>query len=497
LTALSEPPVLSRRTGRRSRGASEWALIAALALYAAIFLVTLRHSFLQDTWLGIVTGRDVWHSGIPRHETLTALAQGRRWVDQQWLSQLAMYTVQRVGGLGLLGVVHVALTAGSVAAATVAARRLGASAASVILILPPCALLVLGGGFEVRTQAYAYPFFVAVLYLLSSDSRSPSRRIYWTLPLLVLWANLHGSASLGAGLVALRGLTLAWERRSVRTRPLVLICGAPLCLLATPYGMAVIDYYHDTLFNGQFRKLVTEWRPVTDTEILAVPFFVVAGILLWSIGRNAGRLTAWERWALIALMAAGVTALRNVTWFALAALIFGAVSIDAGVRRRMGERDLTRLRFNRLLAVCAAVAVVAQAIITLTAADSRFTDRYPDGALAAVRSATAADGALRVYSDEKYSDWLLWRDPALRGRVAYDARFELLTHTELKRVAELGSVIGLDWKRNARGYRLMVLDEAGTARAAKALQREPGVRTLFRGDNTLVLLRRPDQARLP
>jgi hypothetical protein len=497
LTAVSEPPVLSSRPARRSRGASEWALIAALALYAAIFLATLRHSFLQDTWLGLVTGRDVWHSGIPRHETLTGLSQGRTWVDQQWLSQLAMYTVQRVGGLGLLGVVHVALSGGAVAGAAAAARRLGASAASVILILPPCALLVLGAGFEVRTQAYAYPFFIAVLYLLARDSRSPSRQVYWTLPLLVVWANVHGSASLGAGLVALRGLTLAWERRSVFARPLALVCAGPLCLLATPYGTAMVDYYRHTLFNGQFRKLVTEWRPVTDTEILAVPFFVLAGVLLWAIGRNAGRLTAWERWALIALMAGGITALRNVTWFALAALVLGALAIDAGVRRRMGERDVTRLRFNRLLAVCAAIAVVAQTIMTLAARDTRFTDRYPDGALAAVRSATTADGALRVYADEKYADWLLWRDPALRGKVAYDARFELLTHTELKRVAELGGVIGLDWKRNARGYGLLVLDEAGTERTAKAFQREPGVRTLFHGDDALVLLRRPDQSRLP
>jgi hypothetical protein len=497
LTAVSEQPVVSRRPARRSRGASEWALIAAVALYAAIFLTVLRHSYLQDTWLGLVTGRDVWHSGIPRHETLTALAQGRRWVDQQWLSQLAMYTVERIGGLGLLGVVHVVLSAGAVAGAVVAARRLGASAASAILILPPCALLVLGAGFEVRTQAYALPLFVAVLYLLSRDSRAPTRQVYWVLPLLLLWANVHGSASLGAGLVALRGLTLAWERRSLLRRPLVLMCAGPLCLLATPYGTRMVDYYHDTLFNGQFRKLVTEWRPVSDTEILAVPFFVVAGILLWAIGRNAGRLTAWERWALIALMAAGVTALRNVTWFALAALVLGAVAIDPGIRRRMGERDVTRLRFNRLLAVCAAVAVGAQAIITLAAKDSRFTDRYPDGALAAVRSATTADPALRVYADEKYADWLLWRDAALRGKVAYDARFELLTHTELKRVAELGGVIGLDWKRNARGYRLLVLDEATTDRTVKAFKREPGVRTLFEGDDALVLLRRADQASRP
>src|SRR5690348_12278590 len=86
LTAVSAPPVDTRRNERASTGPSLWALFAGLALYAAIFLATIRHSFLQDTWLGLVTGREVWQSGIPHHEPLTSLAHGRDWVDQQWLS---------------------------------------------------------------------------------------------------------------------------------------------------------------------------------------------------------------------------------------------------------------------------------------------------------------------------------------------------------------------------------------------------------------------------
>jgi len=494
LTAVTDQPAVSRRLTHRRVGASEWALLAALALYTAIFLATVRHGFLQDTWLALVTGSDVWHHGIPAHETLTVIPRGRDWVDQQWLSQAAMYAVQRVGGLGLLGVVHVVLSAGAVAACAVVARRLGASAASVILILPVCALLVLGAGFEVRTQAYAYPLFVAVLFLLAADSRAPSNRVLWTLPVLVVWANVHGSASLGAGLVALRGLTLAWEQRGLSRRALALIIGAPLSLLVTPYGLDMVGYYQDTLFNSQFRKIVTEWRPVSDTEILAVPFFILVGVLLWALGRNRGALTLWERLALIVLAAMGVTALRNVTWFALTALVLGSLAIDPGIRRRMGDRDVTRLRFNRGLALAALLGVLALTIATLTADDKRFTSGYPEGALAAVRAVTARDPGVRVYAQEKYADWLLWRDAALRGRVAYDARFELLTHEELKRVARLTGVVTLGWKRNARGYRLLVLDTSRSDNAADAFLREPGIRTLFKGDDALVLLRRADEA---
>src|SRR5262249_39752076 len=98
-----------------------------------------------------------------------------------------------------------------------------------------------------------------------------------------------------------------------------------------------------------------------------------------------------------------------------------------------------------------------------------------------------------VYAHEKYADWLLWRDPSLRGKVAYDARFELLTHNELKRVAELTGVVGLDWKRNANGYRVLVLNEARTDRTSQAFLAEPGIRTLFHGDDARVMLRRTGQ----
>ena len=48
---------------------------------------------------------------------------------------------------------------------------------------------------------------------------------------------------------------------------------------------------------------------------------------------------------------------------------------------------------------------------------------------AAIARAAAADPSLKVVSQEGYSDWLLWRYPALRGRIAFDIRFELLGAT--------------------------------------------------------------------
>ena len=53
-------------------------------------------------------------------------------------------------------------------------RRRGTEFSALLLVLVIGAPLVLIASLVVRTQAYAYPLFVATVYLLSSDSRSPS-----------------------------------------------------------------------------------------------------------------------------------------------------------------------------------------------------------------------------------------------------------------------------------------------------------------------------------
>src|SRR2546425_1806472 len=383
---------------------SDTLLLAVLGLVAVALVVLMPMTFLQDTWLALVAGRVLWHSGLPHHEVLTTYSAGSAWIDQQWLSQLAMYGLWRLGGLGLVGVVHVALIASGVAGAAVTARGLGAGAQSVMRLLPLCLWAVIFGS-QVRTQAYAYPLFVATVYLLAADSRSPSRRVYWCLPLLVLWANLHGCAILGAGLVGLRGLTFAWEHRRVLAhearswgRPLLLTVGGPLCLMVTPYGPAVVSYYHDTLLNGSFRTFITEWQPVTSVPFLAVPFFVLAAIALWSSGRHAGRTTLWERCALLALAVGGLTALRNVEWFALAALMLVSVSIDGAVRER-GRRRRVRPRVNAALAAAALLGLAIVVSGTLGRPARSFERASPRGVLDAVRSATSADPSLKVLAD--------------------------------------------------------------------------------------------------
>src|SRR5207248_1679964 len=104
----------------------------------------------------------------------------------------------------------------------------------------------------VRAQVLAIPLFVAVLWLCLDDARDGRlrARIVLVLPLLALWANLHGSVLIGSAVVAwflaVRAATSAWERSWGQAAGYAVLTVAAACaVFATPYGTHVLAYYRD------------------------------------------------------------------------------------------------------------------------------------------------------------------------------------------------------------------------------------------------------------
>ena len=459
------------------------------ALAAVVLARLLPNLVKQDTWLALTAGRLVWDHGLPHEETLTVWAQGREWIDQQWLGQLALYGLEAAGGLQLVGLVHVSLIVLTIAVALAFALRSGATSRSAAAV-GAVGLFVAMANTVVRTQALAYLLFVLVLWLLASDDRSPSRRVLLVLPLLVLWANVHGSALLGFGLVALWALA-AFIRAGrspglgpTRTRAALITLAALVCLVASPYLFDLPGYYRDILGAGAFRDLVSEWRPATLTHDW--PFFALALPALWLAANRARRLSVFEHAVLLFTFVAALGAIRNIVWFALVTMMVIPRALDAVW---VGKDAPIRRRVNVALSLTAVVVtLVALALAAARPTDS-YTASFPAGAARAVERAAGADPSLRIFANERFADWLLWESTELEGRVAFDARFELLTDSELREIASFRRREGLDWRAAADGYRLLVLDSKRERGVIRSFRREPGIRVLFRDPDVTVLLR--------
>jgi len=313
--------------------------------------------------------------------------------------------------------------------------------------------------------------------------------------LLVLWANIHGSVVLGALLATVAGVLLVVRtvRDRVRSprgqlaRGAVLAVAPCLCVFASPYGSSLFHYYGSTAFNSSFGRVVSEWQH-SWPSLMSLPFYVLAALCVWLLLRSRRLVSTFEQLALLLLFAAGVAALRNMVWFSFLALIV----LPFPLGRRLGG---VRGKESRTVKTALAAAAIAAVSVAGAAAASRpdswlTTSVYPAAAADAVGAAAATDPTARIYSDVRYADWLLWTRPELAGRIAYDARFELLSSAELERLYRLQNKLTPEWKAAVANQRLVVLPRGQGSATAKALISQDGARRIY-GDHSVVVLLRP------
>ena len=483
--ADSEPGAEPGTKSRIRRIAEEEHIVVILlAGFALIYLLVFPPALLvNDSWLTLMAGREVVENGLPSHDTLTVYGLGSVWTDQQWLAQVFAYAVHGLGGFALLSVVSCALTVGAFALAAAASRSLGAGPRAIWLLFLPV-LISAALGWSIRAQMFTLPLYTGLLWLLATEARRPTNRVWIAMPLLVLWANMHGSAALGALLVVLLGAYELVRLRAARwKRSLALIVAAPLALLVTPYGPITTGrYYHLLLIDPPFAGQVTEWNrpaPAANTAAFYVLTAMAIPLVVW--GRK--RLTGFDIAVLALTLAGALTAIRGIPWFAFACMVFVPVAIGRGLEsRRTGE---PRRGLNTAICAGLTAAILLAAGSLFLRSDAWFEDYWPASPVAAIRNELRPGD--RVFAPDRFSDWILWKIPELRGRIAYDVRFEVYDRAFFDRLGNYNWEEG-DWKSFADGYRIVLVDETNRSHTADFLK-EPGTRVIYRGDELTVIAR--------
>jgi hypothetical protein len=338
----------------------------------------------------------------------------------------------------------------------------------------------------VRAQTPALPLFAVTLWLLVDASRRGlRRRTLLVLPLLALWSNVHGSVVLGALLVVLLGLTELVRRRSVGPA-LALVIVAPLCTLASPYLWKLPAYYDLMLVSPPFKDILREWawsKPGATTLL----FYLLAAlaVVLLALARSRSRLTVFELVVIAITLVGAVQAVRGVIWFSLAAFAILPVALDGVLRRP----DVVAPRVNRTISGVAIAALVTAAVSAGFRPTSWFLEDWPRQEADAVAAATR-DPATRLFATDRHSDWLLWRLPSLRGRIAFDVRFELYDRPTLEDIVRYNGELTPDWKEIADGYDVVVLDEQKPPSHLDDFLAEPGTKLLYRDGEIAIVSRR-------
>jgi len=482
--ALPPEPERAPKGRLRRIAEEEYILVVLLAGFGLIFLLIFPPALLvNDSWLNLMAGREVVENGLPSVDELTIYGLGSTWTDQQWGAQVFMYGIYSLGGFALLSIAACAFVVGAFTLAAAASRSLGAGARAIWLLFLPV-LISAALGWSIRAQMLTLPLYTGLLWLLATQARRPTNRVWIALPILVVWANMHGSSALGAMLVMLLGLyELVRSRGRSALRSIGLIVLAPLAILVTPYGpVDTLRYYHLLIVDPPFAGQVTEWRwpePATNTAAFYVLLAMAVPIVIW--GRR--RLTLFDIGVLALTLAGALTAIRGIPWFAFACMVFVPVAIGRSLEsRKPGE---PKRGFNTVICIGLSAAIAVSAGALFFRSDSWFEDYWPTGPADAVRAELRPGD--RVFVPDRFSDWMLWKIPELRGRIAYDVRFEIYDKEFFRRLADYNWEQG-DWKSFADGYRIVLVDEDYLSHSADFLK-EAGTRVIYRGKGLTVIAR--------
>jgi hypothetical protein len=398
-----------------------WVAIAILLPAVVSLLVALP---AVDLAYQVRTGELILASGaIPRTDSFTFTVAGQPWTDQQWLAQVLLALVHRVGGWELLMVLRAALAVGAGAMLLLAARLRGATprTASILVLL---AFLVTAPSMALRPQLFAIAVFAALIALLAGRERHP--RAYLAAPLLVvLWANLHGSFVLAPALLGYAWLEDLVGHRSSRRSLGVLVAGT-LATLVNPFGPAVWVYAAGIGTSSEIAARVTEWQRTSPTTGEGALFYISVAAMVAVCWRRRGRLS-WPDLVWLAVLAfLGAWAVRGDAWWPSGALLVAAKGLaptgPAGEPRPVPRRAA---RLNALVVGVLGVAVVA-ALPWWRPADP-LTGRvglitYAPTGLTRALLARGRPGD-RVVVPQPWGSWFEWAVPD--ALYFTDSRFEL------------------------------------------------------------------------
>lgn len=269
-------------------------------------------------WLAAV-GAAIADRGLI-HSVPFASAPTSGWVNPTVLGELVFHWLWALlGDRGLVIAQVVAVLAAFAALARGLSREAsnGAAAAAVLFFVLVGSLPAV---LVARNQLFSLVLFPLLLLLLERELREPSRQIWLAVPLLALWANLHGAVLVGYVLLAVY-IVLA------RRRAFPVLIAATVALCATPELWHTPRYYAAVSKNEAARLGVGLWAPLGTSP--ADLLFVIAAVTLlaFAVVPRARRWYAWEAVAVVGLAAASVHAARLGTWLLFVAAYPAARSL--------------------------------------------------------------------------------------------------------------------------------------------------------------------------
>jgi hypothetical protein len=399
-----------------------WAALAILLPILGAFIANLSS---VDLAYHLRAGTEFLDgSGIPTRDTFTFTAAGEPWLDQQWGAQVILAVVYRLTGWIGLVVLRGALV-GALFGLLFAACRLRGADLRRAAWLTLGAFIVSAVALALRPQLFGMVLLALTLVVVAGRRRWP-RAIWLVAPIVVVWANVHGSFFLGPVVVGLAWLEDLHDRRPEARQTFVAAIVAALAAFINPFGPAVWGYALGLSTNSFVTARISEWQPTSLRTVPGMLFFGSALAVAVLLARRASAVS-WPTLAWLAIFfAIGAYAIRGVAWWPLGAAVAVAGLLARPepappVRVARGLQRVNAAIVAVLVLACAALLPAWRPIDPDLGAPVGVVGHAPPGVTTALRGITRPGD--RLFNPQPWGSWFELALPDLP--VAIDSRIEV------------------------------------------------------------------------
>ncbi|MEJ2624168.1 MAG: hypothetical protein P8Z80_06410 [Pseudolabrys sp.] len=396
----------SAERARRLAGSLSWPLAVTALLYLLLLALGTRLLNDADSYWQVALGHWIMaHGAVPHVDTFSFTMAGKPWISSEWLAQ-ALYA-EAYDLLGWTGVVVLAAAAIAAAFGLLTRFLLERLAPKPALVLVGAAFVLASSHMLARPHVLAMPVmvvWVAGLVRALDERRLPS---FVLLPLMTLWANLHGGFTFGIALLAPVGLEALLRAAPAERLTVALRWGlfgvlalAAACI--TPYGPQSILVTARVLGLGPALALIGEWQPQDFATVGGFMLCLLAGIG-FALHRGI-TLPPIRLLVLLGLLYMALSHDRNAELLGM----LGPLFIAAPLARQFGGREDTKPAAaggGRRIAPFALVAGLAVATV-----GAAYAAHYrPRAAITPARAVAAigAAGKTRILNSYDFGGYLI------------------------------------------------------------------------------------------
>ena len=258
-----------------------WAVIIfSILIIIASILFMMRPPTDPDLGWHLRNGNDILNFGILYGDLYSHTMFGYQWIAHEWLSDVFLYLGQKHLGFFVLSILFACIVFLSYYISARVSNARVESTLMAVLVATIVGLSVVG----IRIQALTLLGIAITIWILFKwKNNVHTKAIYWLIPLMLIWVNMHGGFAAGLFLMGAfwfielvkyilnKNKLFNIKHKIIELKHLfkllIIIIVSFAVTFINPYTWRIYEELFSTIFNAPVKSWIAEWLPVTLSSI--------------------------------------------------------------------------------------------------------------------------------------------------------------------------------------------------------------------------------------